>query len=186
MTSQPGRHGTGAALRLPASRDAGCEEKFAAIKSVTNILPNPVGTRKECIAVIDEKMKEVRKESETVHSTFRDIIKQQEEERRQVERSEVVKMLKQNETVVREIAERKKCVIFWGLKEDANRNWQERKKNEEEKVQNLLNRISGEGNMSGEVEEIVRIGTYEEGKNRPLKMIMKSQVAAEALLRDSW
>ena len=97
----------------------------------------------------------------------------------------MAKMLKQNETVVREIAERKKCVIVWGLKEDANRNWQERKK-EEEKIKNLLNKIADEEDMSSEVEEIMRLGTYEEGKTRPLKMKMKTQVAAEALLRDSW
>lgn len=54
------------------------------------------GTRKECMEVIDARMKEVRKDNETVQTSFREIIKQQEDARRQVERTEVVKMLKQN------------------------------------------------------------------------------------------
>ena len=50
----------------------------------------------------------------------------------------------------------------------------------------MLNKISDEKDMSGEVEEIMRLGTYEDGKDRPLKIKMKTQVAAEAILRDSW
>ena len=37
-----------------------------------------------------------------------------------------------------------------------------------------------------EMEESVRLGSYEEGKNRPLKLKMRSQVAAEAILRRAW
>lgn len=50
----------------------------------------------------------------------------------------------------------------------------------------MLNKILDDKDMSGDVEEIMRLGTYEESKDRPLKIRMKTQVAAEGLLRYSW
>ena len=88
--------------------------------------------------------------------------------------------------MVRNIAEKKKCVVVSGLKEDNIRNWQERKIKEEEKINTMLNKISEEENAFGEVEEYMRLGKYEEGKSRAMKITLKSQVAAEHVLRNAW
>ena len=73
-----------------------------------------------------------------------------------------------------------------GLREEENRNWQERRK-KDELMRSLLAKISDDGeDLSGEVEESVRLGAFEKGKNRPLKIKLKSQVTAEFLLQNSW
>lgn len=46
----------------------------------------------------------------------------------------MVKALKENEYVVRDIAEKKKCVIITGLREEANRNWQDRRDKENDSI----------------------------------------------------
>ncbi|MPC10952.1 hypothetical protein E2C01_003596 [Portunus trituberculatus] len=70
------------------------------------------------------------------------------------------------------------------LREKTKRNWQDRRDKEKDRIKSLLNKISveEEGLYAG-VEECVRLGAFEEDKNRPLKLKLKSQVAAEALLR---
>ena len=73
-----------------------------------------------------------------------------------------------------------------GLKEDNIRNWQERRRMEEERIKNLLNKISEEEDVSGEIEDYMRLGKYEEGKSRPIKITLKSQVIAERLISMSW
>ena len=124
------------------------------------------GAKEECMNLINNRMKELKKETDEVHTSFREIMKQQEMERREMAQSEVVRMLKQNEQTVRDIAE-KKCVIVTGLKEDTIRNWQERRKTENDRIRTLLNKITKEeDSLFGELEEYVRLGAYEEGKNR--------------------
>ena len=99
---------------------------------------------------------------------------------------EVVKVIQQKETMVRNIAEKKRSVIVTGLSEDNIRNWQERKTKEEESIKILLNRISEEEDVFGEVEEYMRLSQYEDGKTRPIKITFKSQVAAESVLKNAW
>lgn len=134
----------------------------------------------------DTRLEEVKKNNEEAHNNFREIIKQQEKEKSELAQREIVRVLQQEETMVRNIAEKKKCVVVSGLREDNIRNWQERKNKEEEKIKTLLNKILEEENAFGEVEEYMRLGKYEEGKSRAMKITLKSQIAAEHLLRNAW
>ena len=139
------------------------------------------------MAVIENKMRKVKEKNEEVRASFREIMIQQEKEKTEIPKGEVVKMLQENEEIVRNIAEKKKCIIVSGLREEENRNWQERRKKEDELMRSLLAKISDDGeDLSGEVEESVRLGAFEKGKNRPLKIKLKSQVTAEFLLQNSW
>ena len=38
----------------------------------------------------------------------------------------------------------------------------------------------------GEIEEVSRIGKYEEGKNRPMRIKFKSQTSAEEVINGAW
>ncbi len=53
---------------------------------------------------------------------------------------------------------------------------------------NVLNTLNVEESekLEDEVDEIMRLGRYEEGRNRPLKLTLKSQMAAETALRRSY
>ena len=114
---------------------------------------------------------EVKELVEKEVKSFREIMDQQEKEKVEIPKGEVVKILQQNEDMVRNIAEKKKCVIVSGLKEEEIRNWQERKKKEDESIKSLLAKITGDGeDLTGEVEESVRLGQFEKGKNRPVKI----------------
>ena len=57
---------------------------------------------------------------------------------------------------------------------------------ENNRIRTLLNKITEEeDSLFGELEEYVRLGAYEEGKNRPLKLKLKSQTAAEAVIQSA-
>ncbi|MPD06856.1 hypothetical protein E2C01_102687 [Portunus trituberculatus] len=114
----------------------------------------------ECLNLIDAKMKEMKHEHQQVQKSFKEIMKKQEEENK---------------------------VITQSLREETNRNWQDRRDKENDTIKSLLNKISEEEEcLYAEVEESVKLGAFEEGKSRPLKLKLKSQVAAEALLRRAW
>ncbi|MPC74812.1 hypothetical protein E2C01_069188 [Portunus trituberculatus] len=122
--------------------------------------------KQACISLIDSRFEEEKK-NEEVHTNFRKLIKEQERERNELAQREI------KETIVRNIAKRK-SVIVSGLREDNIRNWQERKKMEEERIRNLLNQISEEDDVFSEVEDYMRLGKYEEGKTRAIKITLKS------------
>ena len=135
---------------------------------------------------MDVKLNEVKSNNEAAHTNFREIMKQQEKEKSVLAQKEVVKVLQQEEKMVRNIAEKKKSVVISGLVEDKERKWQERKIKEEEKIQNVLGSVLGEENAVGVVEDYQRLGKYEEGKSRPVKVTLRSQLDAESVLRNSW
>lgn len=164
-----------------------CEEMKAKLLEMEMKISEGDLRKEECLNLIDTRMKEVNHEHLEVQRSFREIVKKQEEENKGITQREMVKALKENEYVVRDIAEKKKCVIIIGLREETNRNWQDRRDKENDRIKSLLNKISvEEEDLYAEVEESVRLGAFEEGKNRPLKLKLKSQVAAEALLRRAW
>lgn len=94
-------------------------------------------SKQTCISIIDSKMDEVKKNNEEAQTSFREIIRQQEEDRSKMAQSEIVKVIQQKETMVRNIAEKKRSIIVNGLREDNIRNWQERKRKEEERIKNF-------------------------------------------------
>ena len=60
-----------------------------------------------------------------------------------------------------------------------------RERYEATKIKNILSSLNEEeeDKMENEVDEIVRLGPYEEGKDRPVKIKLKSQTAADEILK---
>ena len=53
-------------------------------------------------------------------------------------------------------------------------------------VETVSEEQDGGNKLNEEIEEVFRLGKYEENKHRPLKIRMRSQVAAEELIARSW
>ena len=104
---------------------------------------------------------------------------------RQSFKDDVVNVLKSNGPVVRDMAEQKKCVVLFGIKEEKNSDKVLRERYELNKIKNILSRL-GDDWMQGEIDKIVRLGRFEEGRDRPVKLRLYSQAAAEEILRNSW
>ena len=84
-----------------------CDEmKKKIIEMEKKITEGDIG-KKECLNLIDSKMKEVRNENQEVQKSFREIMRKQEEENKVISQKDMVKALKENEYVVRDIAEKK-------------------------------------------------------------------------------
>ena len=66
-------------------------------------------------------------------------------------------------------------------------NKNERESKEKEKIKNILEAVTEEGNQAmNMVEEFHRIGKFEEQRDRPLKIKFATQVQAEEVLSGSW
>ena len=63
---------------------------------------------------------------------------------------------------------------------------QHERKVAEEVVEAVCEEQDGGSKISEEIEEVFRLGKYEENKSRPLKIRLRSQVAAEELVARSW
>ena len=80
-----------------------------------------------------------------------------------------------------------KCVVVFGVKEEKVVNRSEREEMEKEKITNILQTVTEEGNQAMNlVEEFHRIGKFIEQKERSLKIKFATQVQAEEVLNGSW
>ena len=130
-------------------------------------------------------LKEERKKDAV---SFKEIIAQQEQERRINMDQEIVQVIRNKEKLLREIAEKKRSVIITGVIEEKIPARFTREKKEEEKVKEILRNLTEEEpeRLVGEIDEITRLGKYDEEKNRPIKLTLKSQTAAEMITSKSW
>ena len=71
-----------------------------------------------------------------------------------------MEVIQQKDTMVRNIAERKRSVLLSGLREDNIRNWKKRKKREE-KIRNLLNKMSEGDDVFSKVVDHMRKARHE-------------------------
>lgn len=118
---------------------------------------------------------------------FKEVIKQQEEERKNNLEKQVIQVLKRKENVVRDMVEKKKGVIVFGLKEKVLTTRKERVKEELDVARAIIGEVDDENKELGEeIEEVFRLGKYEEGKDRPMKIKFKTQVAATRVLERTW
>ncbi|MPD05908.1 hypothetical protein E2C01_101680 [Portunus trituberculatus] len=85
-----------------------CEEMKAKLLEMEKKISEGDLGKEECLNLIDAKMKEVKQEHQEVQKSFKEIMKKQEEENKVITQSEMVKALKENEYVLRDIAEKKK------------------------------------------------------------------------------
>lgn len=116
---------------------------------------------------------------------LRKIVAEERVAQKQSFRKDVVNVLKTSGNVVRDMAEQKKCVVVFGVKEEKTPDKIIRERYEINKIKCILNSL-GEEWLQDEVEEIVRLGKFEEGKSRPVKVRLYSQAAAEGILANSW
>ena len=93
---------------------------------------------------------------------------------------EVIKVLKNNENIVRDAAEKKKNVMIYGLKEKVISMRTKREKEGTKCIKEILKQLNDEDEntkFEKEVEEIMRLGPYIEGDVR-----LKTQSATEEIL----
>ena len=146
---------------------------------------------KELVSKEDQRVQQViRKEvhawktqSEEESISFKEVMEKQLEQNREDVAKEVIGVLKQKETLVGEIAEKKKSVIVFGLKENKI-TYQPRREKELKSVRDIMKNLNDEerASLEDEVDEIHRLGQYKEGTTRPVKVLLKSQCAAEDIL----
>ena len=78
--------------------------------------------------------------------------------------------------------DRKKCFVIYGIQEKKNPNKYRREREERELVKKVIKQVQDDTqSLEQEVEETHRIGKYNEGNTRPLKVRMRSQLAVEEI-----
>jgi len=128
-----------------------------------------------------EELKSVwKKECEEEKMSFREVIQQQIREKT---KDTVIKVIKENEDLVRDTVDKKKCLVIFGLKEKKNPIRFIREKEDKELAKKIITAVQDEDQgLEKELEEAYRIGKYNEGGGRPLKIKMRSQVTVEEIL----
>lgn len=134
-----------------------------------------------------------KKQTEDNTAKLSEIIKEQkkvQEENKEKEKKftqNVVRVIKEKENVVRDTIDKKKIIVIFGIEEEEIRDYEERKKSEVCKAGSLFSEIDDIGrNWEEEVEEIHRVGRYEKGKSRPLKVKFKVKAVAEEVMSKTW
>ena len=133
---------------------------------------------------VEELRNEWKVEREAEKNSFREIVKNQIQEGIQEQtRKAVVKIIKEKENLVRDTVEKKKCMVIYGLKEKKNDVRTERERELKESVKKVVAKVQDEEQgLEGEIEEVVRLGRYNEEKVRPIKVRMRSQAAVEEIM----
>ena len=107
---------------------------------------------------IKEEHKEWRKEKEEEKISFKEIMESQNREKNDLTK-EIVKVIKQKESVLRDTVDKKKCVIIYGLKEEIEPIRAKREKEQRMMVDDVVRNVQGEGNeWVNEIEEVHRLG----------------------------
>lgn len=82
---------------------------------------------------------------------------------------------------------RRESVIVFGLKEKVIKSKFERENDELKRAKELIGKVDDDNTeLQEEIEEVYRLGKYEEGRDRPLKIRLKTQIAAGKVLSRTW
>ena len=136
-----------------------------------------------------------KKESEDSEIRFKSIMEEQkraQESRENKEKhfaADVVSVIRRKDEVIRDVMDRTRTVIVFGMEEDEIRNQEERKGKEWDKAKKLLGRVDEVGREWGnEIEDLHRLGKFRRDRNRPrpMKIKMKRKAVAEEVLTKSW
>lgn len=137
----------------------------------------------------EEKVKELnviqeiwKKEKEEEKIDFRKIVEEQNAVSKSELSKEVVRVIKEKQEIVRDAVEKKKTVVVFGMVEEHTPAFNEREKKERNSVEDLFDVLQDNKELTEEIEEYRRLGRYQEGGHRPIKIRLRSQVAAEELL----
>ena len=98
-----------------------------------------------------------------------------------------MKVIKSNETLVRETVDKKRCVVIFGVEEDKTPSKMEREKNLKKLVNNIIDVVQEEGkDLVQEIEDFHRIGKFTRDGMRPIRIKFKSQKDVDELVEKSW
>ena len=127
-----------------------------------------------------ELRNEWKKEQEEEKIKFTEVVRRQIQEKT---KDTVIQVIKEKEELVRDTVDKRKCLVIFGLREKKIPNKYVREKEEKELARQVIQFVqdSAQG-IDQEIEEIHRIGKYNEGGARPLKVRMRSQVAVDEIM----
>ena len=121
-----------------------------------------------------------RRKSEEEKINFKEVVKQQIQEK---SKDTVIQVIKEKQDLVRDTVDKKKCNMIFGLKEKKNLVKFTRDKEEKELAKDMITSVQDKGQgLKREIEEVYRIGRYKEGGQRPLKIKMRAQASVEEIL----
>ena len=140
----------------------------------------------QTVKAVEDNQSAWIKRSEGNEESLRKIIEQQQQEKKEIT-EKVINVIKEKKKLVRDTVDKVKCVMVFGVAEEKVLNKNERESKEKEKIKNILEAVTEEGNQAmNMVEEFHRIGKFEEQRDRPLKIKFATQVQAEEVLSGSW
>lgn len=141
---------------------------------------------KQTVKTVEKKQTEWKKQQESTEQSMRKIIDEQKKDKKEL-RDEVINVIKQEKRLVRDTVEKVKCLVIFGMPEEKILNKTEREEKEKEKVKKVLEAATDDEGITGiKVEDIFRIGKFEENKNRPVRIKFATQSMAEEILYGSW
>ena len=139
---------------------------------------------KSSVRVVKEQQKTWAITQQENAESFKKILESQKKAKEDI-KSNVVSVIKEKEKLVRDTVDKVKCVVIFGIKEEKNVNRLEREQKEKEKVNEVLKEVIDENQPMGMVEEVYRIGKFEEGKYRPIKIKFTTQARAEEVISNA-
>lgn len=135
----------------------------------------------------EEWLKDNGRKEESLMKIMEDQREEQRREREKGMRETVIRVIKGEKRVVRDAVDKVKCVVAFGVEEAKIVSREDREKAEKKKIESILKEVTEDaGSARGLIEEFHRIGKFEEGKNRPLKIKFATQAQAEEVLSSSW
>lgn len=141
---------------------------------------------KQTVKIVERKQTEWKKHQESTEQSLKKIMDEQLKEKKEI-REEVISVIKQEKKLVRDTVEKVKCLVMFGLPEEKILNKSDREEKEREKVKEVLVTATDDEELTGiNVEDIFRIGKFEENKSRPVKVRFTTQSMAEEILSGSW
>ncbi len=162
------------------------------IKEENKSLKEEISEVKKCEEEIQSSVRNVEKKQfqwEKVNveneQSLQEIMKHQEKEKQEIEKK-IVSVIKEKK-MVRDTVDKVKCVVLFGVKEDNIVDRLERERKEKENIRQIIAEVvEDEDRALNQVEEIHRIGKYEENKDRPLKVKFATQTQAEEIINGGW
>ena len=134
--------------------------------------------------IMKDEVKIWKDETDKQRVNFRDILKEEQKKQEEKMEKKVVGVLKKNEGLVRDAAEKKKSMVLFGHKEIKQSIKGLRERDELKKAKEIIAKLNTETDdkYEEEIEEVFRLGKYVEGGARPLKIRFRSQNTVEELL----
>lgn len=93
----------------------------------------------------------------------------------------MIKIIKEKDQIVRDSVQRKMCVVVFGDKEKNLPNRAARKRSEMKRAKEIIVVVEGKEAVDQQIEEVFRIGKYQEGGQQLMETRSSTQSAAESV-----